>query len=42
MLLGCTDIPELNPGVFKGGGWYLGVAESMGHAHKMLQFGNRT
>ena len=24
----------------RGGGWYLGVAESMGHSHQTLQFEN--
>ena len=39
-LLPTMTRPGADPGFLKGGGWYLGVAESMEHALKMLQFEN--
>jgi len=35
-----TRTSGADPGFFKGGGWYIGVAESMGHVPKMFQFEN--
>jgi len=38
--IGVMGEPGVDPGFFKGGGWYPGVAESMGHAPKMLLLEN--
>jgi hypothetical protein len=41
-MLACIHIYRGRSRIFQGGvgDWYYGVAESVGHAHKMLQFEN--